>query len=91
MNLYPLVKPCLFAMDAERAHNLTLSTLDKVHALGLGFLSQEKIARDERIFCGLKINRGRFNKTVPRKKIVDVKFVELSTLGLFSRILFWVN
>jgi dihydroorotate dehydrogenase len=55
MNLYPLVKPCLFAMDAERAHNLTLSTLDKVHALGLGFLSQEKIARDERIFCGLKI------------------------------------
>ncbi len=55
MNLYPLVKPCLFAMDAERAHNLTLNTLDKVHALGLGFLSQEKIPRDERIFCGLKI------------------------------------
>ncbi len=55
MNLYPLVKPCLFAMDAERAHNLTLSTLDKVHALGLGFLAQEKIASDERVFCGLKI------------------------------------
>jgi dihydroorotate dehydrogenase len=55
MNLYPLVKPCLFAMDPERAHNLTLNTLDKVHALGLGFLSQEKIARDERTFCGLKI------------------------------------
>ncbi len=55
MNLYPLVKPCLFAMDAERAHNLTLNTLDKVHALGLGFLSQEKIASDERVFCGLKI------------------------------------
>jgi dihydroorotate dehydrogenase len=48
MNLYPLVKPCLFAMDAERAHNLTLKTLDKVHALGLGFLSQEKIARDDK-------------------------------------------
>jgi dihydroorotate dehydrogenase len=42
-------------MDAERAHNLTLSTLDKVHALGLGFLAQEKIASDERVFCGLKI------------------------------------
>ncbi len=55
MNLYPLVKPCLFAMDAERAHNLTLNTLDKVHALGLGFLSQEKIASDARVFCGLKI------------------------------------
>ena len=55
MNLYPLVKPCLFAMDPERAHNLTLNTLDKVHALGLGFLSQEKIAPDERTFCGLKI------------------------------------
>ena len=55
MNFYPLIKPCLFAMDAERAHNLTMGALDKVHALGLGFLSQEKIARDERIFCGLKI------------------------------------
>lgn len=55
MNLYPFVKPWLFAMDAERAHNLTLNSLDKAHAWGLGFLSQEKIPLDERIFCGLRL------------------------------------
>jgi dihydroorotate dehydrogenase len=55
MNLYPLIKPCLFAMDAERAHNLTLGSLDKVHQLGLGTLTNKKIPRDERIFCGLRL------------------------------------
>lgn len=55
MNLYPFVKPWLFAMDAERAHNLTLNSLDKAHAWGLGFLTQEKIPQDERIFCGLRL------------------------------------
>ena len=55
MNLYPIVKPFLFALDPERAHNLTLSTLDTLHSLGLACLSQEKIHRDERLFCGLKI------------------------------------
>ncbi len=55
MNLYPFVKPWLFAMDAERAHNLTLSSLDMAHACGLGFLSREKIPHDERIFCGLRL------------------------------------
>ncbi len=55
MNLYPFIKPWLFAMNAERAHNFTLNSLDKVHALGLGFLAHESIPRDERIFCGLKL------------------------------------
>ena len=55
MNLYPIVKPFLFALDPERAHNLTLSTLDTLHSLGLACLSQEKIPRDERLFCGMKI------------------------------------
>ena len=55
MNLYPIVKPFLFALDPERAHNLTLSTLDALHSLGLACLSQEKIPRDERLFCGMKI------------------------------------
>ena len=55
MNLYPIVKPFLFALDPERAHNLTLSTLDTLHRFGLGCLSQEKIARDERLFCGMKL------------------------------------
>jgi len=55
MNLYPFIKPCLFAMDAERAHNFTLGTLDRVHQLGLGSLTNKKIPRDERHFCGLRL------------------------------------
>ena len=55
MNLYPFVKPWLFAMDAEKAHNFTLNSLDKAHALGLDFLSRTTIPKDERLFCGLKL------------------------------------
>jgi dihydroorotate dehydrogenase len=55
MNLYPLIKPCLFAMDAERAHNLTLGSLDRIHQLGLGSLINKRIPLDERHFCGLRL------------------------------------
>lgn len=55
MNLYPFVKPWLFTMDAEKAHNFTLNSLDKAHSLGLDFLSHENIPLDERLFCGLKL------------------------------------
>ncbi len=55
MNLYPIVKPFLFALDPERAHNLTLNTLDTLHRFGLACLSHEKIPRDERLFCGIKL------------------------------------
>lgn len=34
MSLYALARPALFALDAERAHGLTLSALAKVPALG---------------------------------------------------------
>jgi len=54
MNLYPFVKPWLFAMDAERAHHLTLNTLDQAYRAGLGFISKETIPSDERIVCGLR-------------------------------------
>ena len=40
--MYPLVRPFLFANDAERAHGLTLRGLDLVHAVGLaGRLSRQ--------------------------------------------------
>jgi dihydroorotate dehydrogenase len=55
MNLYSFVKPWLFTMDAEKAHNFTLNALDKAHVLGLDFLSHERIPNDERLFCGLKL------------------------------------
>ncbi|MDO9227884.1 MAG: quinone-dependent dihydroorotate dehydrogenase [Pseudomonadota bacterium] len=35
MNLYPLLRPLLFQLDPETAHNLTLSGLRRLHALGL--------------------------------------------------------
>ena len=35
MNLYPLLRPLLFRLDPETAHNLTLSGLRNLHQLGL--------------------------------------------------------
>jgi len=35
LNTYPLVRPLLFAMEAEAAHKLTLSTLQTVYRCGL--------------------------------------------------------
>lgn len=35
-HLYPLLRPLLFSMDAEKAHHLTLNTLKHLHRLGLG-------------------------------------------------------
>ncbi|MFC4160831.1 quinone-dependent dihydroorotate dehydrogenase [Chitinimonas lacunae] len=34
--LYPLLRPLLFACEPETAHNLTLKSLDALHALGFG-------------------------------------------------------
>lgn len=35
MDMYTLLKPCLFRLDAERAHDLTLRELQRAHRLGL--------------------------------------------------------
>ena len=35
MNLYPIVKPFLFQLDAERTHDLTLKSLKLTEKLGL--------------------------------------------------------
>ena len=35
MNLYPLLRPLLFRLDPESAHNLTLTGLRHLHAVGL--------------------------------------------------------
>lgn len=43
MNLYPLAKPALFALDPETAHEVTLTALDAVHALGLGPVVHPKV------------------------------------------------
>ncbi|HRH82390.1 MAG TPA: quinone-dependent dihydroorotate dehydrogenase [Thiobacillaceae bacterium] len=35
MDLYPLLRPLLFRLDPETAHNLTLAAVKRLHALGL--------------------------------------------------------
>ena len=35
MNIYPLLKPLLFQLDAEQAHDLTLHSLKRAEKLGL--------------------------------------------------------
>ncbi|MEZ0211120.1 MAG: quinone-dependent dihydroorotate dehydrogenase, partial [Methylophilus sp.] len=35
MNVYPLLKPLLFKLDAERVHDLTLTSLKRAEDLGL--------------------------------------------------------
>jgi len=43
MNLYPIAKPFLFAMDPETAHDVTLTALDSVKALGIQSLVYPKV------------------------------------------------
>jgi dihydroorotate dehydrogenase len=50
--LYSLARPCLFSLDAESAHHLTLSSLKKADALGLTRLLPRP-PRDERQVMGL--------------------------------------
>jgi dihydroorotate dehydrogenase len=41
--LYPLVRPLLFRLDAERAHGLTLRALDAGHGFGLAALAAGRV------------------------------------------------
>src|SRR5450759_3105286 len=38
MNLYPLLRPLLFSLDPETAHEVTLKLLNLAHVSGLGKL-----------------------------------------------------
>lgn len=52
--LYPLVRPALFAMDAEDAHHFTLQRLKQAHALGLSSLIGNRIADNPRTVMGVR-------------------------------------
>jgi dihydroorotate dehydrogenase len=53
INSYPLIRSLLFRLDSERAHNLTLSTLDQLERWGgLEYLIQ-KPTPDPRHLCGI--------------------------------------
>jgi dihydroorotate dehydrogenase len=51
--MYSLVRPALFALDAETAHHLTLGGLRTLHALGLSSLLARRPADDPRNVMGL--------------------------------------
>ena len=50
--LYALARPLLFAMDAEKAHNLTLSSIKRANALGL-LRTVRQPAADPRTVMGI--------------------------------------
>ena len=50
---YPLLRPWLFSLDPEQAHNLTLSALDRAHRWGLLPLLIDQTANDPRKLCGI--------------------------------------
>jgi len=51
--LYSLIRPALFAVDAETAHHLTISSLKTAHSLGVGCLNPTRPVDDPRTVMGL--------------------------------------
>ncbi|MFZ2542421.1 MAG: quinone-dependent dihydroorotate dehydrogenase [Gallionella sp.] len=51
--MYSLVRPALFALDAEAAHHLTLLSLRTLHALGLSNLLAPRPANNPRSVMGI--------------------------------------
>ena len=56
MNYYPLVKPLLFKLDAERAHYLTLKLLKLSHSCGLDTLLNPKMIAKPVTVMGLNFD-----------------------------------
>lgn len=50
---YPLLRPWLFSLDPERAHNLTLSNLDRAERWGLLRRLVQQPTPDPRTLCGI--------------------------------------
>jgi dihydroorotate dehydrogenase len=54
MNLYPLLRPLLFSLDTETAHEVTLKLLNMAHASGLSKLIYPAIENKPTIVMGLE-------------------------------------
>lgn len=50
---YPLLRSCLFSLDPEQAHNLTMSSLDRAERWGLLRLLVKQPSPDPRTLCGI--------------------------------------
>lgn len=53
MNVYPLLKPLLFKLDAEKTHDLTLNSLKRAEQLGLLALAGRPLADQPKKVMGL--------------------------------------
>lgn len=53
MNIYPLLKPMLFRLDAEQAHDLTLKSLKRAEQLGLFKLAGSRLPDQPTSVMGL--------------------------------------
>lgn len=53
MNVYPLLKPLLFKLDAEQAHDLTLKSLKRLEQLGLLVMAGNRLADQPKKVMGL--------------------------------------
>ncbi|HEY4317190.1 MAG TPA: quinone-dependent dihydroorotate dehydrogenase [Herbaspirillum sp.] len=53
-DFYPLIRPLLFALDAEQAHHLTLPALRRAERLGLGGLIARRPEADPRTVMGIR-------------------------------------
>lgn len=51
---YPLLRPLLFSLDAETAHNATLHGLDFIHALGFSRMLGQRIECEPRSVMGIR-------------------------------------
>lgn len=55
MSAYSFLRPGLFCLDPEHAHNLALGSMDRAHALGLLSHLVPKPIIDTQTFCGLTL------------------------------------
>ncbi len=55
MNLYPLVRPWLFCLEAEQAHHFSLNTIDQAFRLGILPRIIGKVPALPTQFCGLNL------------------------------------
>ena len=53
MNVYPLIKPLLFQLDAEQSHDLTLKSLKRVEQFGLLKLAGSRLPEKPKQVMGL--------------------------------------
>lgn len=88
MNIYPLARPLLFALDAETAHNVTLKVLSAAHTLGaLSLLGLPEVVKPVRVMglefknpLGLAAGLDKNGEHIDALGALGFGFVEVGTV-----------